>query len=66
MLRDSSWGEKIRDARSGCKNTLLHVAAFHGNAEAVMALMNKEIQAATKNNDCKTAMHIAAINGHAR
>lgn len=66
MLRDGSCGRMIQEARNGCRNTLLHVAAFHGNTEAVIALMNEGVRAAIKNDECKTPMHLAAVNGHAR
>ena len=66
MLKDGSWGRKIRDARNDCKNTFLHVAAFHGNAEAVVALMDQGVPAASKNNESKTPMHLAAVKGHAK
>ena len=66
MLRDDTFGRKIRNAKNDCKNTLLHVAAFHGNIEAVMALMDERAPAAVKNNESKTPLHLAAVNGHAR
>lgn len=66
MIRDGSCRRKICDARNDCKNTLLHVAAHHGNTEAVIALMNERVPAAVKNDEHKTPMHLAAVNGHAR
>lgn len=66
MIRDGSCGRRICDARNDCKNTLLHVAAHHGNTEAVIALMNERVPAAVKNDEHKTPMHLAAVNGHAR
>ena len=59
-------GEKICVATNDCKNTLLHVAALHGNTEAVLTLMNQGVAVANKNNESKTPMHLAAANGHAR
>ena len=64
MVRDKSWGGRIRQARNECQNTLLHVAAFHGNTEAVKALMDGHALAAIKNDECKTPLHLAAENGH--
>ena len=68
MLKDNSWGRRIRDARNAydCNNTFLHVAALHGNTEAVIALMDQGVPAASKNDEFKTPMHLAAANGHAR
>ena len=66
MLRDGSCGRWIRDARNDCKNTLLHVAALPGNTEAVIALMNEGVSTIIENEEHKTPMHLAAVNGHAR
>ena len=66
MLRDGSCGRTICDARNDCKNTLLHVAAVHGNTEALIALLDEGVPPASKNYEHKTPMHLAAVNGHAR
>ena len=42
------------------------MAALSGNTEAVKVLMDEGVSAASKNNEFKTPMHLAAANGHAR
>ena len=67
MLKDKVCGQILRQARDDRQNTLLHVAAVHGNLKAVETLiMDQHIPAEAKNVDSKTAMHLAALKGHAR
>ena len=66
MLEDSSGRRGIFDARNDFDSTFLHVAALHGNTEAVVALMDQGFLAVSKNDESKTPMHQAAENGHAR
>ena len=66
MIRDRSWGGRIRHARNDCQNTLLRLAALHGKTEAVKALMDENVLTAIKNDEHKSPLHLAAENGHAR
>jgi len=66
MLTDKQYGQQICVAGNENQNTLLHEAAVLGNLRAVETLMDQRILAEAKNVESKTAVHLAALKGHAR
>ena len=66
MITDSRWGSKLRWATDSAGNTPLHIAAKHGNLDAVWVLLEGFLShdIYLVNNNGKTPLHMAAEGGH--
>ena len=63
MLGIESWRERLCDMSDDCGKTALHIAAMHGNLNAVTLLVNHNAKKDVVNEDIKTPVHLAAEKG---